>query len=288
MDRTLLTIPKLTSHNYHDWKFAVSMALRIRDCWDVIANGSEKKPAGDALTEWTKKANDALTIIALTVDPSQYTYIRDCTDGVTAWQRLKDIYEKNSRATRISLKRQFYGFEHDINMLMQVYVNGITDLAAKLNAIGVTLNDEDITDVLIFNLDKEYSSIAASLSAGKTDLKVGEVVSALLEEEQRKGGAPDVVTALYSNGINNNGRGPPGRRGPNRDRREGIIETRTCYLCGYKGHILKDCRATKTKDGKVITTQMTIAALERIKQEQEIVKSNYVSEIGETLNEFAY
>jgi len=39
------------------------------------------------------------------------------------------------------------------------YINGITDLAAKLKGIGIALTDEEITDVLIFNLDNDYSKI---------------------------------------------------------------------------------------------------------------------------------
>ena len=67
---------------------------------------------------------------------------------------------------------------------MQAYVSSITDLATKLKAIGVNLTDKDITDVLIFNLNNEYSSITASLMASMADLKISAVTSALLEEEQ--------------------------------------------------------------------------------------------------------
>ena len=56
-------------------------------------------------------------------------------------------------------------------------------MARKLNAIGVSLSDQDITDVLIFNLDNEYSSIATSLITSKEELKTTDVKSALLEEE---------------------------------------------------------------------------------------------------------
>ena len=66
---------------------------------------------------------------------------------------------------------------------ISTYVNGTTDLARKLNAIGVSLSDQDITDVLIFNLDNEYSSIATSLIESKEKLKTTDVKSALLKEE---------------------------------------------------------------------------------------------------------
>ena len=67
------------------------------------------------------------------------------------------------------------------------YINGITDLAAKLKGIGIALTDEEITDLLIFNLDNKYSNIAASLMATKGDLKVSDVTSTLIEESHHKG-----------------------------------------------------------------------------------------------------
>ncbi|PPQ88013.1 hypothetical protein CVT25_001098, partial [Psilocybe cyanescens] len=90
-------------------------------------------------------------------------------------------------------------FNHDINAPIQKYIAGITELAGKLKAIGVELTDEDIMDVLIFNLDTEYSNIAASLMT-KDKLTITDVTSTLIEEEQRKGGAPqstDTATTLY-------------------------------------------------------------------------------------------
>ncbi|PBK60562.1 hypothetical protein ARMSODRAFT_868045, partial [Armillaria solidipes] len=63
----------------------------------------------------------------------------------------------------IALKRQFYGFNHDAEAPIHTYVSGIMSLAGRLKAIGVKLEDIDIVDVLIFNLDESWSSIAASL-----------------------------------------------------------------------------------------------------------------------------
>ena len=156
-DRYLTSITKLNGEIYHDWKFAVNMALRQKGCWGVISGVEVKSTTRDGDKAWEAKAEEGLTIIALTVDPSQYTYIWNSKNGVEAWTALKDTYEKNSRSMRISLKRQFYAFEHNTNAPMTTYVNGITDLAGKLKAIGITLTDEEITDVLIYNLDNEYS-----------------------------------------------------------------------------------------------------------------------------------
>ena len=73
---SLSTIPRLTSENYHDWKFAVSLFLRVRGCWSII-EGKEERPEDDTKAggDWDRKSEDGLIIIGLTMDPAQYTYI---------------------------------------------------------------------------------------------------------------------------------------------------------------------------------------------------------------------
>jgi hypothetical protein len=269
MDSRMLTaVTRLDGQNYHDWKFAVSMLMRAKGCWEVVS-GAALKPEGDT-KDWERKAEEGMTIIALTVQPNQYTYIRDCTSGPEAWKALQNAYERNSRATRIALKRQFYGFDHNADEPMESYVNGITDLAAKLRAIGIALLDEDVTDVLIFNLDDKYSGIASTLVATKDELKITDVTSTLLEEERRMGGppVPEVGTSLVTYPTGPKGRG------------------RICYRCGRNGHIMRDCHAVKHIDGKPITKEIEQEAVEKLKSHTE--KSSYAREICASLNDFAY
>ncbi|OBZ67164.1 hypothetical protein A0H81_12816 [Grifola frondosa] len=131
------------------------MVLRRLSCWDVTTGKVDKsKLKTEELSDYAAKAEQALTAIGLTVDPSQYGYIRDSADGPAAWAALAGVYEKNSRANRIALKRQFFNFRHDTERPIRDYISGITDLAARLKSIGVKLLDEDITDALFLILEK--------------------------------------------------------------------------------------------------------------------------------------
>ncbi|CDO75143.1 hypothetical protein BN946_scf184639.g5 [Trametes cinnabarina] len=197
----IASIPKLNAHNYQDWKFAVQMVMRRAGCYG-IATGTEERPTTRNKQErWDLQAENALTIIGLSIQPDQYEYIRDAKTGPATWAALRAVYEKNSRANRIALKREFYTTRHDPNAPIREYTNRVTALANRLKAIGVTLKDEDIVDVLIFNLDPSWASIASSLSALPGDLKLTDVIGALVDEEARR--APAILgstedTALYT------------------------------------------------------------------------------------------
>jgi len=148
----ILAVPKLkTAITWQDWKFSICMVFRRAGVHDVtvvkkIPNEDEKD------SDWDAKVQESLTIIGLTIDPSNYVHIRSATNGAEAWIALAGVYEKNSRATRISLKRQLYGYKHNPHAPMQDYISDITTLAAQLAALGdnVALSITDITDLEAF------------------------------------------------------------------------------------------------------------------------------------------
>jgi len=201
------------------------MVLRRAGCWEIV-QGKELRPTTrDAADKWDAKADEGLTAIGLTVDSDQYQYIQDAKNGPEAWTALSKIYEKNSRANRVALKRQFYGFTHDDTKPIQEYISGILELATRLKAIGVKLEDNDIMDVLLFNLDNSWSNIAASLCATVDDLgTVSDITGALLDEEGRRGGPNSEQTddtALHAEEKSR----------------------RVCSNCQKSGHLTKDCWA---------------------------------------------
>lgn len=233
------SVPKLTGENYHDWRFAIEMVLRRSKAWETVTEGTAKKPiTRDKLEEWETKAADALVMIGLTVDPSQYQYIREAKDGVEAWESLKKIYEKDSRANRVALKRQFYGFRHQTSAPIRDYISGITTLAMKLKAIKVALADDDIIDVLLFNLDNTWSTIAATLCASTTALTLAGVTGALLDEEGRKGGAEKPEPSDHV-GMMVKTKPPANRRAPG-----------SCWVCGKTTHKAWDCPDRADKKGE--------------------------------------
>jgi hypothetical protein len=230
-----LSVPKLNGTNYHDWKFACAMALRHQGVFGV-ATGSETRPSIAAEAEkWDTKDEKALSIIGLTVETSQYVHIRSCTKSADAWQAFKDLYEKNSQANRITLKRAFYTFKHDPERPIRDFINGIMTLTNQLKALGVSLSDEDVIDVIIYALHSDWSNIAGTLTASQATLRLADVVSGLVDEEARRNPAPEAPESGMKATLTHGGKRWEDRR--------------TCYAGGKRGHITANCRSKDSASG---------------------------------------
>lgn len=242
----LNSVPKLGAEksdgqptSYQDWKFALTMVLRRAGSWDVIAEVQPERPTTrEAQKEWDRKLEDVLTAIGLTVDPSQYQYISDAVDGADAWKKLKKVYEKNSRANRIALMRQFYNAPHDPDQPITEYINSIIKVASRLKAIGLKIEDSTIIDVLIMNLHESWSNIATALSAATDELNVvTDVTGTLIDEEGRRKAINDPAATSDHAMISRSGKFHPNV---------------TCYTCGKKGHIARRCQEKKEKEKETV------------------------------------
>jgi hypothetical protein len=181
--------------------------------------------AGHVTCQWSPYK--ALSIIGLTIETSQYVHIRSCTKSANAWQAFKDLYEKNSRANCITLKWAFYTFKHNPERPICDFINSIMTLADQLKALGISLSDEDIIDIIIYALHSDWSNIAGTLTVSQAMLRLADMVSGLVDEEVRQNPAPEAPQSGLKATLTHGGKH--------------WEDWRTCYTCGRRGHIATNC-----------------------------------------------
>ena len=87
-------------------------------------------------------------------------------DAYLAWQRLKRKYEPSTNAQKIMLRREFYQ-----NRLIGItkspddWIEELEIIRARLEALGVTIDDDDLVLQVLEGLPKEYDMLVALLNA---------------------------------------------------------------------------------------------------------------------------
>jgi gag-polypeptide of LTR copia-type len=123
------------------------------------------------------------------------------------------------------------------------YLNTITTYVNQLRSMGITVSDQDITNILLANLPSSYDSIATALIIHHGQPTISEVSAALLEYEMwLKEGELNyrITTNVAKSGCGKpSGAKTLANSKPADDTKKG----NHCYCCQQPGHFVHDCMA---------------------------------------------
>ena len=96
---------KLTSENYHSWKFSMKMFLIGKDLWEIVQGNEVLADTVDANSEearkFNKRCNIALASICLNVSTNLQVYVRSVLHAKEAWDVLAKHFEENTLTKKI-------------------------------------------------------------------------------------------------------------------------------------------------------------------------------------------
>ncbi|GAB4815364.1 hypothetical protein N2152v2_002410 [Parachlorella kessleri] len=229
-------VESLDVDNYATWSIRMRALLISKGLWAAVESNT---PNGD-------QDQKALAKIILSVKDHHLATVGTCATAKEAWETLKATYEAKSNARKLMLRRELTQLKMKPAEPLTVYAARAKDLQAQLGSAGDQVRDQEIALQFLAGLPPAFSMISTVLTSGDRELKIEEMLPKLLPVEQLAQPERPEEAALFAKRRNGNGfpghgrnNGSPGKQGR---------ETRTCFYCGKKGHISRDCRKKKSDE----------------------------------------
>ena len=238
--------------------------LRNIGCWDyVLGNDSVVTP---------EKREESYVIIMRLLEAPIVAFVGNKIkddqrgDGKALWDILKEKFVGNG------LQAQGLALDQFLELKFKNVDQWIQDLRAtsrKMEITGTPLNHQLVSRIAIRTLPPRFDSLVRVLIGARGNLGIEDVISAV---ESDKAMFESTQVKVKTEGV------------------AMAVEERSCYKCGKKGHLAKDCWA-KLKGGnkkfqgkkkkhqeKVATTSIALSAkVVKMKQSKKTLASSWDS-----------
>lgn len=182
-DSVKVSFPKLGHNNWASWQQRMEWLLEKEDLWDVV-DLAKPEPVTD---EWKAKDRKARSNIGLSLEDSQFKFVKTADSARGMWNALKEQHEKASMSTIVHYLNILCSAKMQDSDNMQVHLDRMEDLFDKLDAAGQNL-EESLQIAMIFrSVPSSYRSLVQSLqSRADEDWTVTLVKTRLLDEYNQR------------------------------------------------------------------------------------------------------
>lgn len=164
--KTLGSVRKLTGKdNWAEWKSDMELTLGLNGTWKYV-NGTESVPTEAAeLKALQPKLDIATYCLKFSCDASNRLLVSDKDSPVNVYSTLRQTYEGDTPAKRMSLRRRLYHLSHDSSEPVTIFINAIRSITTDLASIGHGLKPDEIRDVVLMNLHSNFDTISTILAS---------------------------------------------------------------------------------------------------------------------------
>ena len=131
-----------------------------------LVQGTEKCPPPEKTTSvlaWDKRDDAALAIIWVCTSEEFLYLVEEETLGSACYAKLKARFETTTFAHHIELRKTFYNAKHNSLKPIKIYIQKVINAKAQLTAMGHTVDDIEVKDVILMNLHSTYDTVKLSL-----------------------------------------------------------------------------------------------------------------------------
>lgn len=227
---TEVAFEQLGAKNYAVWTYRMKLLLTKKQLWGAIDPGNLAQDR-DA---------QALALIGMHVSDIYLPTVFECKTAKEAWTKLASMLQPTSTARKLALLRDLNELRKVNGESMVTYVNRAKQLMFDLIGVGQTIESNEMALRVLAGLPKQYDVLVTVLETS-SDLSFDTVVSRLIDMEGKLGELDRKDVEAYSARMNS-ARRPRQKLNQWQNRSNGQADTRTCWNCGEKGHLRRECR----------------------------------------------
>ena len=154
---------------------------------EVLVLGTDTHPTTmDATQEKFDECNrDTVMLIKLSVTDDQLPQVLSSKTVAEIWTTLKDLHETSNKSKPFFLKSYLFSIIMDELMSLQEHLLKIKDIRDQLEAIGRTMEEEDLMVITLKSLPSSYEHFIEMLNitATNVDLKFSDLCTKLLQQD---------------------------------------------------------------------------------------------------------
>ena len=237
-------IEKFNGKNFSLWKLKIKAILRKDNCLAAIGERTEEITQ----EKWNEMDGNAIANIHLALADEILSSIEEKRTAKEIWDHLTKLYEAKSLHNKIFLKRKLYTLRMSESSSITEHINTLNTLFSQLTSLDYKIATNERAEILLQSLPDSYDQLIINLTNNSiTEVLVfDDIAAAILEEESRRMNKDDrmanmqQVEALAVMRGRSTERGSSGSQNKGRSK-QWSKKNITCYNCGKKGHLKKDC-----------------------------------------------
>jgi hypothetical protein len=122
------SISKFSADNWVSFEKDNEVFFQLDGTWDIVS-GVEVRPRDvDAAVTWDNKDKHGYSLLYFLVSPDYCSSITELSSGCAAWT-LKSKYKKDSSATFLTLRNQFYTVHHDPLKPLSIFIESVQSIS---------------------------------------------------------------------------------------------------------------------------------------------------------------
>ncbi|RVW83183.1 Retrovirus-related Pol polyprotein from transposon TNT 1-94 [Vitis vinifera] len=242
--------------NFSEWYERVQFSLGVLDLDLALISDKPPEATDDSTPEqveqskaWAKSNRLSLMFMRMTIANNIKTSLPQTEFAQEFLKSVEECFKRADKSLAGTLMAKLTTMKYDGQKGIQQHILNMTEKAAKLKALGMGMDESFLVQFVLNSLPSQFAPFKIHYNTNSGQWNLNELTSKCIQEEVRLRQEGHNLALAVTHGVTKKkgkfkkGKNfPPKKSGPGEGSQshDGKF-TVSCYFCGKKGHVKKDC-----------------------------------------------